>query len=72
MSTVLFWGEIMNREQVLAKISQIRQNLREGKATVAEKQWVIDQCILHGSRVTLQARLTAWREGFKTTGLQVI
>ena len=61
----------MNPDQV--KIRHLKAKLSQGRPfTRDEKQWVIDQCILHGSRVTLQARLTAWREGFKTTGLQVI
>lgn len=54
------------------QLENIRRQLAAGeKITIAQKQWIINQCIKHGSRVSLQARLAAVREGFSTAGLVV-
>ena len=54
------------------QLENIRRQLRQGlPVTIAQKQWIIDQCIRYGSRVQLEARLAAVREGLRTTGLVV-
>ena len=59
----------MNPKQ---QLEVFRALLRQGVSPTREqKQWLIDQCIRYGSRVSLQARLAAAREGFATAGLQV-
>lgn len=60
----------MNPDQV--KIRYLKGKLSQGLSlTRDEKQWVIDQCIRRGSRVSLRGRLVAQRAGFKTAGLLV-
>lgn len=60
----------MNPDQV--KLRYLKAKLAAGRPfTRDEKQWVIDKCIQYGSRVAIQARLAAHREGFRTTGLLV-
>jgi len=53
-------------------LQEIRRALAQGlPVTLAQKQWIINQCVRYRVPVSLQARLEAHRQGFATQGLVV-